>query len=59
MALKDTWKKTGKDLGKAFEGLGKAVVKSAKEGAHAVSEWADDNKEDSEKKEDNDKCDKQ
>ncbi len=40
MALKDTWKKTGKDLGHAFRDLGKAVVKTVKVGADKVDDWA-------------------
>lgn len=40
MALKDTWKQTGKDLGHAFRDLGKAVVKTVKVGADKVDQWA-------------------
>ena len=33
MALKDEWKKTGQELGDAFTGLGKSLVRTAKVGA--------------------------
>ncbi len=40
MALKDTWKETGKGLGFAFRDLGKAVIKTAKEGIDQADKWA-------------------
>ena len=42
MALKDNWKQTGKELGGAFAGLGKNIVRTAKTGATKVSDWASD-----------------
>ncbi|MBQ7566908.1 MAG: hypothetical protein IJT18_07295 [Oscillospiraceae bacterium] len=32
MSLKDSWKETGKGIGKTFAGLGKAIVKSVEVG---------------------------
>ena len=42
---KEDWKKTGKELGDAFEGLAKTMIRSAAEGARKAEEWAekDDN----------------
>ncbi len=40
MALKDTWRETGKGLGFAFRDLGKAVIKSAKTGLEQADKWA-------------------
>ena len=40
MTLKENWKTTGKQFVRAFDSLGKALVKSAKEGARIVDEWA-------------------
>ncbi len=37
MSLKDDWKKTGKDLGKSFAGLGKSIIKSVEAGADKVN----------------------
>lgn len=47
MTLKENWKVTGKQFVRAFDALGKALVKSAKEGVRIVDEWAnrDDEKE--------------
>lgn len=39
--LKNTWKKTGKDLGHAFRDLGKAIVHTAAVGAKKADAWAD------------------
>lgn len=41
MALKDNWKKTGRELGGAFAGLGKNIVRTAKTGVQKVGDWAD------------------
>ena len=41
MALKDNWKKVGKDFGELGKDLGTSIVKSVKTGAKAVSDWAD------------------
>ena len=40
MALRDEWKQTGKDLGHAFEGLGKAIVRSVRVGVDKADDWA-------------------
>ena len=40
MALKDEWKKTGQELGDAFTGLGKSLVRTAKVGADMTQNWA-------------------
>ena len=40
MSLRDDWKKTGKDLGHAFQGLGKSIIRSVKPGADKADEWA-------------------
>ena len=40
MSLRDGWKKTGKDLGHAFQGLGKSIIRSVKTGADKADEWA-------------------
>ena len=47
MALKDDWKKTGSDLGHAFQGLGKSILRSAKVGIDKADAWAssDDSQE--------------
>ena len=42
MALKDEWKKTGQELGDAFTGLGKSLVRTAKVGADMTQNWAED-----------------
>jgi hypothetical protein len=47
MSLKDDWKGTGKQLGGAFAGLGKALLKTAKVGidkAEAVADGSDPDK---------------
>lgn len=36
MSVKDSWKDTGKGLGKSFAGLGKSIVKSVKVGADRI-----------------------
>lgn len=38
--LRDNWKNTGTDLGKAFKHLGQSIVKSAKTGIQKADEWA-------------------
>ncbi len=40
MSLRDEWKKTGKDLGHAFQGLGKSIVRSVKAGVDKADDWA-------------------
>ena len=40
MSLRDEWKKTGKDLGHAFQGLGKSIVRSVKTGVDKADDWA-------------------
>lgn len=40
MSLKDEWKTTGSDLGHAFKGLGKALIKTASTAAKKADEWA-------------------
>lgn len=36
-----TWRKTGKNLGKAFMGLGKTLINTGGEAAEKVEEWAE------------------
>ena len=43
---KEDWKKTGKELGGAFTGLAKTLVRSAKTTVDNVEEWAEDKKAD-------------
>lgn len=38
--LKDNWKETGKDLGHAFSGLGKTLIKTAKKAVDKAEDWA-------------------
>lgn len=38
---KENWKKTGKELGGAFEGLAKTLIRSAKVGVDKAEEWAE------------------
>ncbi len=45
MSLKDTWKSTGSDLGNAFKGLGKSIIKSASTAAKKADEWANGDEE--------------
>ncbi len=45
---KEDWKKTGKELGGAFTGLAKTLVRSAKTTVDNVEEWAEDKKNDDE-----------
>lgn len=44
-STKENWKDTGRDLGHAFKGLGKTLLKTAKTGVNKATEWAetDDN----------------
>lgn len=49
MSLKNDWENTGKELGNAFKGLGKMLVKTIAEGAKKAEEWA--NEDDFSKKE--------
>ena len=46
-----SWRKTGKELGHAFAGLGKTLVKTAETGAEKVSDWAEGEKPEEGKKE--------
>lgn len=39
--LKDNWKKVGDEFTSFGKDLGKAIVKTVKSGAKAVSDWAD------------------
>lgn len=39
--LKDNWKKVGDEFTAFGKDLGKAIVKTVKSGAKAVSDWAD------------------
>ncbi len=48
MALKDEWKKTGKDLGNAFASLGKNTGKSIETGADKAGELIGKKNEDGE-----------
>lgn len=36
-----SWRETGKDLGHAFQDLGKSIIKSGSEGIDKAQEWAD------------------
>ncbi len=40
MSLRDTWKKTGTDMGHAFRDLGRTLIKTAKVGAEKADRWA-------------------
>ena len=42
---REDWKNTGKELGHAFEGLAKSLLRSAKDGADKVADWADGEEE--------------
>ena len=45
-SLKESWKETGSDLGNAFKGLGKNIVRSVKTGVDKATDWAEgDDKE--------------
>lgn len=41
-----SWRKTGKELGSAFAGLGKTLVKTAETGADKAADWADNGQAD-------------
>lgn len=41
---KQNWQQTGKELGNAFEGLAKTLVRSAAAGIHKAEEWAEQDK---------------
>ncbi|MDR0889320.1 MAG: hypothetical protein LBM28_01570 [Oscillospiraceae bacterium] len=43
-SLKNDWEKTGKELGSAFESLGKSLVRSIKSAAKKADEWANEDK---------------
>nr|AHF25914.1 hypothetical protein [uncultured bacterium Contigcl_1539] len=46
---KEEWKSTGKELGGAFTGLAKSLIRSAKDGIEKAEEWAEEEvKKDSE-----------
>lgn len=51
MALRDDWKKTGKELGTAFQGLGKSLIKTVKHGVDKADDWANNEDGNSEAKE--------
>ena len=38
---KEDWEKTGKELGGAFQGLAKSLIRSAKQGIEDAEEWAE------------------
>ncbi len=38
---KEQWKNTGKELGGAFEGLAKSLIRSVRDGADKVVDWAE------------------
>lgn len=44
-----TWRETGKNLGKAFMGLGKTLVKTGEEAAEKAEEWAENENDDTPK----------
>lgn len=48
MGLKDSWKETGKEMGSAFAGLGKTLIKSAREGIDKADDWVEGSKKDGE-----------
>ena len=37
---KDEWKSTGKQLGGAFKGLAKSLIRTASDGVSAAKQWA-------------------
>ena len=37
---KEEWKNTGKELGGAFQGLAKSLIRTAKQGVEDAEEWA-------------------
>ncbi len=39
---KEEWKNTGKELGGAFTGLAKSLIRSAKAGIDKVEDWAEE-----------------
>ena len=39
-SLKDSWKKTGKDMGGAFKQFGKSIVKTSNYAFKEANEWA-------------------
>lgn len=57
-SLKSSWKDTGKDLGHAFSGLGKTIIKSAKHVVNKADDWAEgDDKNTAEAAAQNEKAD--
>ena len=48
MGLKDQWKETGKEMGEAFSGLGKNIIRTVADGVEKATDWAqpDDGKDD-------------
>ncbi len=40
MGLKDQWKETGKDMGEAFSGLGKNIIRTVADGVEKATDWA-------------------
>ena len=51
MSLKDTWKSTGSDLGNAFKGLGKSIIKSASTAVNKADNWANSEEKKSDEEE--------
>ena len=41
-SMKDSWKDTGSDLGHAFKGLGKNIIRSGKTGVDKACGWAEE-----------------
>ena len=48
MGLKDSWKETGKEMGSAFAGLGKTLLKSARDGVDKADDLFEGKKDDAE-----------
>ncbi len=48
-STKEDWKETGRDIGHAFKGLGKTILRTAKTGVDKATSWAeeDDDKDSS------------
>lgn len=57
MALRDDWKKTGKELGSAFQGLGKSLIKTVKHGVDKADEWANNESGNKEEEKQDEKAD--
>ncbi len=48
--LKSNWKETGKELGHAFKGLGKTIVKTGSSAIKKADEWANHEEKPTEEK---------